>query len=210
MEDSQAAIKNLSRSQIRRRQDILEASLEIFERDGFEAARMSDIANAAGVAKGTIYLYFENKVALLEGVIQSTIIPTLQQIGETARSSTDPTEEVLRNQMQITAQRMASPEMRMLVRHMISGGPQQHDRLIKFYFDNVVQPAVELIGQTLKNGVKSGEFREEVTAIDPIVLAGAQIYTTVWKILFDELAPIDERSLSKGLTELVLRGLLKT
>ena len=93
---------------------------------------------------------------------------------------------------------------------MISGGPKQQGRLIRFYFANVVQPAIELIGQTLKNGVESGEFREEAGKIDPLVLVGAQIYTTVWKILFEEIAPIDETSLSADLTEISLRGLLKT
>ena len=210
MQNLQGELENLSRSQLRRRQDILCASLEIFERDGFEAARMADIAEAAGVAKGTIYLYFENKVALLEGVIQSSIIPTLKELGETAELPDGSAEEILSSQMQITVQRMASPQMRTLLRHMISGGPKQQGRLIRFYFANVVQPAIELIGQTLKNGVESGEFREEAGKIDPLVLVGAQIYTTVWKILFEEIAPIDETSLSADLTEISLRGLLKT
>ncbi len=209
MSNQEKNLENLSRSQLRRRDDILCASLEIFERDGFEAARMADIADAAGVAKGTIYLYFENKVALLEGVIQSSIIPTLKKVGETAEIPNGSAEEILIDQMQIISQRMVSPQMRTLLRHMISGGPKQQGRLIRFYFDNVVQPAMDLIGETLKKGVKSGEFREEAAEYDPLVLVGAQIYTTVWKILFEEIAPIDEKSLADDLTNISLRGLKK-
>ena len=68
--------KTLSRSQRRRQDDILKAALLVFDRDGFEAAKMSDIAREAEVAKGTLYLYFESKVALLEGVITKEIIPS--------------------------------------------------------------------------------------------------------------------------------------
>jgi len=80
------APKKLSRSQRRRRDDIVQAAMKVFERDGYEAAKMVDIAKEAEVAKGTLYLYFETKAALLEGVIQSVILPALEQIGEAAKT----------------------------------------------------------------------------------------------------------------------------
>jgi TetR/AcrR family fatty acid metabolism transcriptional regulator len=46
-------------------QRILEAALEVFARKGFHEAKISEIARAAGVADGTIYLYFKNKDDLL-------------------------------------------------------------------------------------------------------------------------------------------------
>jgi AcrR family transcriptional regulator len=47
-----------------KREAILEAAQVVFARDGFGAAKMTDIASAAKVAPGTLYLYFENKEAL--------------------------------------------------------------------------------------------------------------------------------------------------
>jgi len=58
----------MSRSQRRRRDDIVQAALTVFDRDGYEAAKMADIAREAEVAKGTLYLYFDTKAALLEEV----------------------------------------------------------------------------------------------------------------------------------------------
>ena len=208
MKEQDQSIKNYSRSQLRRRKDIIEAALLVFERDGFEAAKMSDIAKKAGVAKGTLYLYFDTKLALLEGVIETAIIPTLQQIGEMAQSHTGSARDLLAQQMKIAAIRMASPEMKTLLRHMISGD-SRHRKIIDFYYNNVVQKGLEHFKATLDQGVKSGEFRREVKNLDPLVLVGAPVYTAVWNILFADMNPIDAEKLVKDQMEIVFNGLLK-
>src|ERR1700748_2845380 len=53
--------------------EILEAALRVFAAKGFAAARMEDIASAAGVTKGTIYLYFENKEAVFKALVRTEI-----------------------------------------------------------------------------------------------------------------------------------------
>lgn len=52
-----------------REQRILEAAAELFVHYGYDKTTVSDIAHRAGVSKGAIYLHFESKDALLEGVI---------------------------------------------------------------------------------------------------------------------------------------------
>ena len=49
---------------------ITEAAVEVFAEKGFHQARISDIAKRAGVADGTIYLYFKNKDDLLLSVFE--------------------------------------------------------------------------------------------------------------------------------------------
>ena len=53
-----------------KRRRILSAALDCFEKQGFDAARMDDIARRAGVAKGTIYNYFKNKEELLRALAE--------------------------------------------------------------------------------------------------------------------------------------------
>lgn len=53
-----------------REEAILEAARSVFLENGFDGARMSEIAARAGVAEGTVYLYFKNKNALLEAVVE--------------------------------------------------------------------------------------------------------------------------------------------
>ena len=51
-----------------KRTAILQAARTIFVKDGYAAAKMSDIASEAGVAPGTLYLYYENKEALASAI----------------------------------------------------------------------------------------------------------------------------------------------
>lgn len=199
--------KALSRSQMRRREDIVKAALKIFDRDGFEAAKMVVIAREADVVKGTLYLYFDTKIDLLEAVILTEIMPTLQKMGEVAQSATGSAKDLLAQQLRIAARRMASQEMASLLWHMISGG-SQHQRIIKLYYENVVQSGIEHIKATLDYGVETGEFRQEIKDIDPLVLVGAHIYTAVWKVLFADLQELDTDKLIDDHLELVLKGLL--
>jgi AcrR family transcriptional regulator len=53
-----------------RPQELLDAALLVFARKGYRGTRLDDVANAAGVTKGTIYHYFATKEDLLLGVIQ--------------------------------------------------------------------------------------------------------------------------------------------
>ena len=207
LEQAGGETKPLSRSQRRRRDDIVQAALEIFDRDGFEAAKMEDIARQAEVAKGTLYLYFDTKNDLLEAVILTALMPTLEKMGQIASESTGSARGLLSKQMHIAARRMASPEMASLLRHMISGDGQHRD-IIELYYDKIIQSGLKHVSATIERGVASGEFRPEAKTIDPLVLVGAHIYATVWKILFDDLKEIDIEKLVEDHLQLVLRGLL--
>lgn len=57
-------------SELRTRQ-IIEAAIAVFAKKGFAQTRMEDIATVAGLSKGTIYLYFENKDALINVILET-------------------------------------------------------------------------------------------------------------------------------------------
>ena len=197
--------KRLSRSQRRRREDIIQAALKVFDRDGFEAAKMSDIATEAEVAKGTLYLYFDTKVALLQGVIEGEIVPTLQQIGEAGQSQSGTAKERLASQIRITTKRMSSPEMKTLLRYMISTSPKRDD-VAAYYYENVVLKGLNHFRATLDYGVETGEFREEVRHIDALTLLGAPVYTAVWNILFQNKSRIDPDKLTDDFLKIIMGG----
>src|SRR3954469_9287303 len=52
-----------------RRNQILDAATTVFAEKGFHRTTIRDIARVAGIADGTIYNYFENKTALLLGIL---------------------------------------------------------------------------------------------------------------------------------------------
>src|SRR2546428_7740214 len=71
-----------------RPEEIISAALEVFTDRGFAATKLEEVARRAGVTKGTIYLYFENKEALFKALIRQTIVPVIAQGEELAKSFT--------------------------------------------------------------------------------------------------------------------------
>jgi AcrR family transcriptional regulator len=53
-----------------RRTQILEAAMAVFARQGFDQARMDDIAQEAGLSKGALYLYYKSKDAIIAAILQ--------------------------------------------------------------------------------------------------------------------------------------------
>ncbi len=63
-----------------RRERLLDAALEAFGAKGFDGASVEDVARAAGVAKGTVYLYFKSKEAIFSALLsERTLIPWLTE-----------------------------------------------------------------------------------------------------------------------------------
>lgn len=63
-EDSSTSPKNLAR-----RDEILRAARDVFIEFGFEDARVAEVGRRAGIAEGTVYLYYKTKTALMEAVL---------------------------------------------------------------------------------------------------------------------------------------------
>ena len=54
--------------------ELLAAALELFVEKGYAGTRLDDVAQRAGVSKGTLYLYFENKEDLFKAVVRESEI----------------------------------------------------------------------------------------------------------------------------------------
>ncbi len=66
--------------------DIIAAAVAVFAETGYEATRMADIAERAGIATGTLYLYFKNKETLLEQIVSTLWSQIDSIVAESARS----------------------------------------------------------------------------------------------------------------------------
>src|SRR5216117_4359774 len=71
-----------------RPEEIVAAALDVFVERGFAATKLADVGRRAGVTKGTIYLYFENKEALFKAVVRETIVPVIAKGEALAHSFT--------------------------------------------------------------------------------------------------------------------------
>lgn len=71
-----------------RRQEILEEAIKLFGRKGFEATRAEDIARAARLAKGTVYLYFKNKEAIYAAAVAQAVRDLQSEISARSAGAT--------------------------------------------------------------------------------------------------------------------------
>jgi AcrR family transcriptional regulator len=78
------------------RQRILEAAREVFFRDGFMAANLDEVAHRAGVAKGTLYRYFDNKAELYVAVLSDNGESFERKIRATLSPGLSPAEQIRR------------------------------------------------------------------------------------------------------------------
>jgi AcrR family transcriptional regulator len=155
-----------------RPQQIIEAALEVFGECGLANARLQDIADRAGVSKGTIYLYFPNKEELFREVIRQTAVAALES-GEKTLPDASPTQQLCAA-MRGYWKFVRSPAFGTIHR-LVLGELHQFPDLAKFYADEVVTRGLRLLSGIIRRGIDTGEFRE----IDPMTAARMLVALTV-------------------------------
>jgi len=75
---------------------LTEAAFELFAERGYAATRLSDVAAACGVSKGTVYLYFDSKERLFEAVVREKVSPNLERVRALVEGHQGSTEDLLR------------------------------------------------------------------------------------------------------------------
>ena len=160
-----------------RPQQIIEAALEVFGECGLANARLQDIADRAGVSKGTIYLYFPNKEELFREMIRQTAVAAIEW-GEKTVGLGTPTEQLC-NAMRGYWKFVRSPVFSTIYR-LVLGELHQFPDLAKFYADEVVARGLKLLSGIIRKGVDAGEFRE----IDPMIAARMLVALTIMNAIW--------------------------
>jgi len=142
-----------------RPEEIISAALEVFADRGFAATTLEDIARKAGVTKGTIYLYFENKEALFKALIRGTIVPVIAKGEAIAQAFTgsarDLFEKLVREYWRLVGETSLSSIPRLMIAEA-GNFPQ----LARFYYQEVITRGHRLMAGVLERGIKAGEFKK--------------------------------------------------
>jgi AcrR family transcriptional regulator len=155
-----------------RPEQIIAAAFEVFGKRGLAKSRLQDIAERAGVSKGTIYLYFPNKEELFRVMIRRTAVAAIERAENVVAQGT-PTEQVLAF-TKAYWQLVRSPVFSTIYR-LVLGELHQFPDLARFYADEAVVPVQKIVAAIVRRGVDTGEFRE----IEPMVAARMLIALTV-------------------------------
>lgn len=150
--------------------ELTAAALGLFVEKGFAATRLEDIADRAGVSKGTLYLYFENKEALFKAVIQEGIIPVIAENEAIAAGHAGPSFELLEKLLAHWWSRIGENDFAGIPKLMVAEA-RNFPEVAQFYNESVIRRVKMLVCTTLEHGMATGEFRsmEVATTVDVII-----------------------------------------
>jgi AcrR family transcriptional regulator len=168
---------------VEREQQILDAALAVFAQKGYGDTRIGDIADAAGIAKGTIYLYFESKDALFEAVFLRMFDAMTDPLAQVAADpDVSPADKLVTIARQSLAAMAAEAEFLSLMMQAIStpevGKLLEHD--FRTYYDEflaALTPLFEALGDPQPVAAAS---------LYLAILDGAMLQSLVGATVFDE------------------------
>jgi len=179
-----------------RRNAILKAALDEFSERGFAAARLDDVARRAGVAKGTIYLYFKDKEALFQELVRFQIGPVVGAL-EAVLASDLPLKVIVDNALDIFVREIYGTHRKQVLRLIISEGPR-FPALAEFYYREVLAHILKAVRARLARAVERGEIEGDELVRFPQLLGAPGIVAIVWSGLFDRFEPLDVRAMVRA------------
>jgi len=166
-----------------RRQQILNVARDIFARRGYHAARIDEMVAAAGIARGTFYLYFDDKRAIFEEIVDRTIARLGLSIvrvdpNDGARTVADQVRDNIRRIVRILLEDRATTKI--LLSDALGVDPAFDRKLLSFYDE-----MSSLLEQSLRDGQAL------------VVVAGGDVRLMAWLTM---------GALKEALFQIVQRG----
>ena len=159
-------------------QQIIDAAVRVFARNGFYNSRVSDIAREAGIASGTIYLYFKTKDEILVTLFREKMAAFVKALRTEIAREHDP-EAKIRQLVRLHFEVLeASPDMAEVVQVEL----RQGQKFFRGASAHEISAYFELIGSILHEGVAGGVFRRDL----PVKVATKMLFgamdqvTTSW------------------------------
>jgi AcrR family transcriptional regulator len=197
----------------KRRRELLDVALRVFSERGYHETRISDLIEAAGVARGTFYLYFESKNAIFHELLDELLVRVRASVvGVDVGEGAPP----LREQLIVTLERVLttfseSPALTAFVLRVAVGLDPEIDRKLTELYGRLHQFLV----MSLENGIALGILRP----MDPVIVSWAvlgSIKQLVEVLIIAPLAPTtdvdkrgrDLRAMATSLVDYNLAGLL--
>jgi AcrR family transcriptional regulator len=182
-----------------RRDAILRA--EEFSPRGFAAARLEDVAQRAGVGKGTIYLHFRDKEALFQELVTTMLMPFVANIEATPPAGL-PIRLVLERLIDLFLREIYGTERRKLIRLVMTEGPR-FPQLAEFHYENVVKRAIVAMRGLLAGAHARGELRNDALVRFPQLVVAPAMMAIIWSGLFDRFATLDVAALMRAHLDLI-------
>jgi AcrR family transcriptional regulator len=187
--------------------ELVAAALQLFSERGFAATRLDDVAAAAGVSKGTVYLYFESKEQLFEAVVRAAVVPNLDRAEALLEGFDGPTPDLLRSLIGLFRPLLDTPITGVIKLIVTESG--NFPALARLYADLVLRRGFGLLQRLIARGIARGEFRRvDPSSTAPLIMAPF-ILLALWKHSFGAHTDLrlDPSEMLATHVEIFLRGL---
>ncbi len=194
-----------------RPQELLDAALALFVEKGFTATRAEEVAQRAGVSKGTLYLYYPSKEELLKAVIghfvSARIADTAQAIEQHQGPIAPLLTEVLVQWWRDMYDSPGSGTFKLMI-----GEARNFPEIAEFYVREVIEPGHLLTRRIVERGIESGEFRavDVDNTVHSLLLPLVMVCTHKHAFGACTSHLIDAPAFIAAHVDLVVRGLLRT
>jgi len=191
--------------------EIIDAALELFCEKGFAGTRMDDVARHAGVTKGTVYLYFENKEALFYALVNEMVVPQVERAENMIANHTGSASALIEILIKQWHENIIKTKLSGVPKLIISESGN-FPELAKFYIKNVIQRGRRMMARVIEKGIERGEFIQcDASYVSRVILAPI-VFTTIWE---RSLASLDNETYDiekffKIQLEIMLSGLKAT
>lgn len=157
-DDQTRRIPKFRRRAEARPDEVLDAALELFIEQGFAQTRVDDIAKRAGISKGAVYLYFESKEKVLEGLVRRAVVPIAENaLGFLKEFEGDP-RLVITMVLKMLAIRFSDPKT-LAIPKLVLGEVRAFPELARMYREEVLDRIMPVIELQVARGVDQGFFR---------------------------------------------------
>lgn len=173
-----------------RRQAILDAALEVFAANGFAATRLDEVAEKAGVAKGTIYLFFKDKEDLFEQIVLGAVSPVLATVSTVALEGGQPFDALMSRFIEVFRRDILATRRKEIIRLVISEGAR-FPRIAEFYHREVIAKGCAIIRALAARGFREDDPRREALMRYPQLVVAPMLMAVVWDGVFARIEPID-------------------
>src|SRR5205085_6979860 len=178
-----------------KRRAILRAATEVFARNGYSNSKVADIARAAGVADGTVYLYFKSKEEILHSIFDASVGSAILEGRKQLETISDPREK-LRRIAHLHLERLgADRDLAVVFQVELRASTKFMEEFSAAGFAEYLG----LIRSTFEEGQRAGVFRTELNAkvVSKILFGALDEMATNWILSRrrDKLAPIADQVL---------------
>lgn len=191
-----------------RRKAILGSARRVFGERGYHRTHVADIIEAAGIARGTFYLYFESKGAIFVELLDDLLNELRGSIvGVETGSDSPPVEQQLVGTVRRILGKVVDNRLltTIIIREAVGLDEDVDQRLNAFYRD-----LLEYIRDSLDEGQRMGILRAIDTQVAAFCVLGTIKQLMEQLVMEDEeLAPVDIDRLALTVLDFNLRGLLK-